>query len=73
MYSFGTRYKRSAEHNTNPPLAPTTVTPQGYVAIPKSAKKDRIVANTQVFDFELTTEEIARLDALDECKFYTQL
>ncbi|KAF9449751.1 Aldo/keto reductase [Macrolepiota fuliginosa MF-IS2] len=39
---------------------------KGYVAIPKSARKDRIIANTQIFDFELTTEEIAQLDALDE-------
>lgn len=43
---------------------------QGYVAIPKSAKKSRIQSNLNVFDFELTGEEIAELDALDECAFF---
>ncbi len=42
---------------------------QGFVAIPKSAKKSRIESNLNVFDFELTAEEIAELDALDECVF----
>jgi len=35
------------------------------VAIPKSAHKDRIIENSQVFDFELTAEEMAILDGLD--------
>lgn len=42
---------------------------QGFIAIPKSAKKSRIESNLNVFDFELTEEEIAELDALDECAF----
>jgi diketogulonate reductase-like aldo/keto reductase len=36
----------------------------GFVYIPKSVKKERMVENGQVFDFELTEQEIAKLDAL---------
>lgn len=39
---------------------------QGYVPLPKSSSKERIVANTQIFDFELTVEEMVHLDTLDE-------
>ncbi|KAM5530860.1 hypothetical protein V8D89_010429 [Ganoderma adspersum] len=39
---------------------------KGYVAIPKSAKNSRIQSNLNVFNFELTGQEIAELDALDE-------
>ncbi|KAJ8072078.1 hypothetical protein PM082_015636 [Marasmius tenuissimus] len=39
---------------------------KGYVAIPKSSSKKRIVSNTKIFDFELDDQEIAQLDALDE-------
>jgi diketogulonate reductase-like aldo/keto reductase len=37
----------------------------GLVAIPKSVKADRIKANLAVFDFSLTGEEMAQIDALD--------
>lgn len=36
------------------------------VAIPKSARKERIEENAALFDFELDAAEMARLDALDE-------
>ncbi|RDX57355.1 Aldo/keto reductase [Lentinus brumalis] len=39
---------------------------KGFVAIPKSSSKARIQSNLQVFDFELSEQEIADLDALDE-------
>ena len=37
----------------------------GVVTIPKSVKKDRIISNANIFDFELTQDEVALLDALD--------
>jgi len=36
----------------------------GVVVIPKSANPDRLAANLDVFDFELTDEEMAAVDAL---------
>lgn len=39
---------------------------KGYVAIPKSASQQRLVANAAIFDFRLTAVEVAHLDALDE-------
>src|SRR5438128_1809305 len=37
----------------------------GVVAIPKSVKPHRIAENIDVFDFELTADEVAAIDALD--------
>lgn len=37
----------------------------GHVAIPKSAQPERMEENIKVFDFELTAEEMATIDALD--------
>lgn len=41
---------------------------KGYIPLPKSASKKRIESNVQVFDFELTKEEVSQLDGLDEGK-----
>ena len=38
---------------------------KGIVVIPKSVRKARIESNADVFDFELTADEMARIDALD--------
>jgi diketogulonate reductase-like aldo/keto reductase len=37
-----------------------------FVVLPKSTHQDRIVSNAQLFDFELTDDQMATLDALDE-------
>lgn len=39
---------------------------KGVVTIPKSTKKERIIANAAIFDFELSREEIQFLDNLDK-------
>lgn len=37
----------------------------GAVVIPKSSRRDRIVSNAQLFDFGLSPDDMAALDALD--------
>ena len=37
----------------------------GLVAIPKSGNPGRIAENIDIFDFELTADEIDRISALD--------
>ncbi|UII77545.1 aldo/keto reductase [Flagellimonas sp. HMM57] len=39
---------------------------KGVVTIPKSSKKERIIANADVFDFELSPEDVQLLDNLDK-------
>ena len=38
---------------------------KGVVTIPKSVKAERIISNSDIFDFELSAEEMAKIDALD--------
>ena len=37
----------------------------GVVTIPKSVQKDRIISNADIFDFELSAEDMAVIDLLD--------
>jgi 2,5-diketo-D-gluconate reductase A len=38
----------------------------GIITIPKSARAERMAENLDVFDFELTAEQVAAIDALDQ-------
>lgn len=38
---------------------------KGWVPLPKSVHKDRIVENTKLYDFELSAEDMDTLDGLD--------
>lgn len=38
----------------------------GVITIPKSVKKDHIISNADVFNFELSDEEMATIDAMDK-------
>jgi diketogulonate reductase-like aldo/keto reductase len=38
---------------------------RGVAVIPKSVHRDRIVSNAQIFDFALTEEDMAQIQALD--------
>jgi diketogulonate reductase-like aldo/keto reductase len=39
---------------------------RGVPTIPKSTNQARIISNAEIFDFELTTEEVAQINALDK-------
>jgi len=39
---------------------------KGVITIPKSAKKERIIDNANIFDFELSPEDVIYLDGLDK-------
>jgi diketogulonate reductase-like aldo/keto reductase len=41
------------------------LTQRGVVAIPKSARKERIIENFDVFDFQLSAEDLAEIAKLD--------
>ena len=53
-------------HKTPAQLAIRWVLQQGWIVIPKSVHRERILENTQVFDFEITPSDMAALDKLDE-------
>ncbi|MEM5008464.1 aldo/keto reductase [Priestia megaterium] len=42
------------------------LTQRGVVAIPKSVRKERIIENFNIFDFELSKEDLERITAIDK-------
>lgn len=38
---------------------------KGVVTIPKSIRKERVISNAQIFDFEITPEDMKAIDRLD--------
>ncbi|MCW5514609.1 aldo/keto reductase [Muriicola sp. Z0-33] len=40
----------------------------GVITIPKSSKKERIISNSDIFDFEIATEDMTYLNAMDRSK-----
>ncbi|EIW62563.1 Aldo/keto reductase [Trametes versicolor FP-101664 SS1] len=40
----------------------------GHIPLPKSSRPERILSNSQVFDFEISAEDMERLDSLDRGK-----
>lgn len=42
------------------------MTQEGVVVIPKSTHKERMAENFNIFDFELSAEELNRIRALDK-------
>ena len=63
LREIGVTRKKSAEQ-----IALRWVLQKGSVVIPKSTKKERIISNAAIFDFELSASEMARIDALDQGK-----
>lgn len=41
---------------------------KGVITIPKSSKKERIISNADIFDFELDKEDVKLLDSLDRAQ-----
>jgi 2,5-diketo-D-gluconate reductase A len=58
--SLATKYNKSVAQ-----VILRWLTQRGVVAIPKSVRKERIVENFNVFDFELSAEDIAAIAGLD--------
>lgn len=46
---------------------------KGWVPLPKSVHEERIVENTQIFDFEISKKDMSTLDGLVEDNTETEL
>ena len=61
--SIGDKYKK-----TNAQIALRFLVQSGITAVPKSTNKGRMIENMDVFDFELTSEEMEILAGLDKAE-----
>jgi diketogulonate reductase-like aldo/keto reductase len=60
LLSIATKYGKSIAQ-----VVLRWLTQRGVVAIPKSVKKERIIENFNIFDFELSSEDMASITTLD--------
>ena len=60
LKSIGEKYNKSIAQ-----VVLRWVTQRGVVAIPKSVRKERMAENLNIFDFELNTDEMAKIKTLD--------
>ncbi|KDQ49722.1 hypothetical protein JAAARDRAFT_617210 [Jaapia argillacea MUCL 33604] len=59
----------TAEKNKTPAqIAVRWSLQSGLVPLPKSSQPERVVANAEVFDFEISPEDMTKIDALDRGK-----
>ncbi|MFP3126796.1 aldo/keto reductase [Ectobacillus funiculus] len=63
LVSIAEKYKRSVAQ-----VVLRWLTQRGVVVIPKSVHKDRIIENFNIFDFELSQEDMEKIAALDTGK-----
>jgi diketogulonate reductase-like aldo/keto reductase len=61
LKAVGDKYNKS-----NAQVALRYLIQRGVVVIPKSVHKERMIQNIDVFDFELTTEDMELITALDK-------
>lgn len=60
LVSIAEKYNKSVAQ-----VALRWLTQRGVVAIPKSVRKERIIENFNIFDFELSQEDVEKIAALD--------
>lgn len=60
LLSIAAKYKRTVAQ-----VVLRWLTQRGVVVIPKSVRKDRIIENFNIFDFELTTQDMNAIVSLD--------
>lgn len=63
LKAIGAKYNKTPEQ-----VALRWELQKGSVVIPKSTKKERILANAAIFDFNLTPDEVKQIDGLDKNK-----
>lgn len=61
LKSLAVKYNKS-----NAQVALRYLVQRGIIVIPKSVKKERLESNFQLFDFELSSEDLAMLESLDK-------
>jgi diketogulonate reductase-like aldo/keto reductase len=61
LAEIGSKYGKSAAQ-----VALRWLTQRGIVAIPKSSHKERMAQNLDIFDFKLTTEDMAQIATMNQ-------